>query len=231
MPPANNTVQCSMCTLLIAVDDPTTFFKHVKQKHSCIVPFHIICRHPDSCNKHYYVFLLFRRHWNKVHGSQTKFVHPIHVGNIQVALGPDEDIVDVAAAEAFDIAGPTLYQQTITEFEWEAGMLYQLRHKYFLPFEALLLVSDIIRDSYDRNVVMIQENLRAVVSNNIFGSTAFTEAFQRVHQQEQMTRYLLEATWNQFFPAVMPREVILNPIQILVKYSMKCLISDILYLS
>ena len=34
-------------------------------------------------------------------------------------------------------------------------MLYQLRHKYFLVFEALLLVSDIIRDSYDRNVVML----------------------------------------------------------------------------
>nr|CAH0100522.1 unnamed protein product [Daphnia galeata] len=139
-----------------------------------------------------------------------------HSRSVLIALGPDEDIVDVAAAEAFDIAGPTLYQQTITEFQWEAGMLYQLRHKYFLPFEALLLVSDIIRDSYDRNVVMIQdiymmalnrtagvpaldeqqihflilitENLRAVVSNNIF-----------------------ESTWNKFFPAVMPREVILNP--------------------
>jgi hypothetical protein len=73
-----------------------------------------------------------------------------------VALGPDDDIVDVAAPEAFDIAGQTLYQQTITEFEWEEGMLYQLRHKYFLPFEALLLVSDIIRNSYDRNVVRIQ---------------------------------------------------------------------------
>jgi hypothetical protein len=49
------------------------------------------------------------------------------------------------------------------------------------------------------------------VSNNIFGSTAFNEAIQLVHQQEQMTRYRLEATWNKFFPAVMPREIILNP--------------------
>jgi hypothetical protein len=180
MPPAN-TVHCSMCTLSISVDDPTTFFNYVKQKHSSSLPFHIICRHSATdFNKHYYLFVSFQRHWNKVHGSQTKFVHPIHAGNIQgqylvkiifyeskklnrnvllfylVALGPDDDIVDVAAPEAFDIAGQTLYQQTITEFEWEEGMLYQLRHKYFLPFEALLLVSDIIRNSYDRNVVMIQ---------------------------------------------------------------------------
>ena len=42
-------------------------------------------------------------------------------------------------------------------------------------------------------------------------STAFTEAFQLVHQQEQMSRYRLESTWNKFFPAVMPREVILDP--------------------
>ena len=73
-----------------------------------------------------------------------------------VALGPDDDIVDVAAPEVFDISGQTLYQQTITEFEWEAGMLYQLRQKNVLLFQALMLVSDIIRNSYDRNVVMIQ---------------------------------------------------------------------------
>jgi hypothetical protein len=35
-------------------------------------------------------------------------------------------------------------------------MLYQLRQKKFLLFQALMLVSDIIRNSYDRNVVMIQ---------------------------------------------------------------------------
>lgn len=134
MPPAN-TVQCSMCTLLISVDDPTTFFKHVKQKHSSSLPFHIICRHQATdCNKNYYLFVSFQRHWNKFHGNQTKFLQPIHAGNIQgqylvkiifyeckklnrnvllfylVPLGPDDGIVDVAAPEAFDISGQTFYQ-------------------------------------------------------------------------------------------------------------------------
>ena len=53
--------------------------------------------------------------------------------------------------------------------------------------------------------------MRSVVSNHNFGSPSLNEAFQLVHQQEQITRYRLESTWNKFFPAVMPREVILNP--------------------
>ena len=51
------------------------------------------------------------------------------------------------------------------------------------------------------------------MSNNVFGSQAFREAFEMVHYQEQMTRFRLESTWNQFFPAVMPIEVKLNPLE------------------
>jgi hypothetical protein len=56
-----------------------------------------------------------------------------------VPLGPDDGIVDVAAPEVFDISGQTLYQQTITEFEWEAGMLYQLRQKKCSSFSSTVV--------------------------------------------------------------------------------------------
>ena len=38
----------------------------------------------------------------------------------------------------------------------------------------------------------------------------FEAAFLARHQQEQMTRHRLETNWNNYFPTIMPKEVILN---------------------
>jgi hypothetical protein len=40
--------------------------------------------------------------------------------------------------------------------EWESRILFQLRHTFFLPFEALQLVSDAIHESYARCALTIQ---------------------------------------------------------------------------
>ncbi|KAK4007440.1 hypothetical protein OUZ56_012597 [Daphnia magna] len=96
------------------------------------------------------------------------------------------------------------------DLEWEAGILLRLRHQFFLPYEALILVSDAIHDNYNRSVLTIQEKLSTLVSTEVFGSTAFKAAFDKIHHQEQLTRYRLETTWDKFFPTVMPKEVILN---------------------
>lgn len=121
------------------------------------------------------------------------------------------------------------------DLEWETGILLRLRHQFFLPYEALILVSDAIHDNYNRSVltiqviiynsmplisiiqlyvlhsfIQLQEKLSTLVSTEVFGSTAFKAAFDKIHHQEQLTRYRLETTWDKFFPTVMPKEVILN---------------------
>jgi hypothetical protein len=45
---------------------------------------------------------------------------------------------------------------SICNQQWEAGILFQLRHKFFLPFEALELVSDAIHEGYERCASTIQ---------------------------------------------------------------------------
>jgi hypothetical protein len=45
------------------------FYQHVRHFHSSLAPFHIVCVHPNGCQKHFYVFNSFRRHWNRYPGS------------------------------------------------------------------------------------------------------------------------------------------------------------------
>lgn len=95
------------------------------------------------------------------------------------------------------------------DLEWEAGILLRLRHQFFLPYEALILVSDAIHDNYNRSVltiqviiynsmplisiiqlyvlhsfIQLQEKLSTLVSTEVFGSTAFKAAFDKIHHQE-----------------------------------------------
>lgn len=70
------------------------------------------------------------------------------------------------------------------DLEWEAGILLRHRHQFFLPYEALILVSDAIHDNYNRSVLTIQEKLSTLVSTEVFGSTAFKAAFDKIHHQE-----------------------------------------------
>lgn len=44
----------------------------------------------------------------------------------------------------------------LNEKEWEAGILLVLRQKYFLPFDALMMVSSAMHDFYERRVLKIQ---------------------------------------------------------------------------
>ena len=46
-----------------------------------------------------------------------------------------------------------------SEFEWEAGSLLMLRHRYFLTYEALLFVSQSIHEHYSRNMAIVQVEL------------------------------------------------------------------------
>ncbi len=47
----------------------------------------------------------------------------------------------------------------VSHLEWEAGILLVLRNKFYLPFEALLYVSDAIHDSYHAGVQTIHVNI------------------------------------------------------------------------
>jgi hypothetical protein len=47
----------------------------------------------------------------------------------------------------------------VSHLEWEAGILLVLRNKFYLPFEALLYVSDAIHDSYQASVQTIHVNI------------------------------------------------------------------------
>jgi hypothetical protein len=42
-----------------------------------------------------------------------------------------------------------------SQLVWEAGILLVLRQKFYLPFEALLFVSDAIHDNYQKSVTTI----------------------------------------------------------------------------
>lgn len=44
----------------------------------------------------------------------------------------------------------------LSNLEWEAGVLLELRQKFFLPFEALLLVSTAIHNFYNQRVLIVQ---------------------------------------------------------------------------
>lgn len=79
-----------------------------------------------------------------------------HVNDGTIAAAPIEVIQHPQLPQVMtnDVMHPTTVRRT--EKELEADILYRLRHQFFLPFDALLMVSDAIRDSYERNVVIIQ---------------------------------------------------------------------------
>lgn len=159
------------------------------------------------------------------------------VNNMEPAVNPASDHESQLDGVQIFINNNIYHPSTSPEndLEWEAGILLRLRHQFFLPYEALILVSDAIHDNYNRSVltiqviiynslplisiiqlyilhsfIQLQEKLSTLVSTEVFGSTAFKAAFDKIHHQEQLTRYRLETTWDKFFPTVMPKEVILN---------------------
>ncbi len=121
----------------------------------------------------------------------------------------------------------------VSHLEWEAGILLMLRNKFYLPFEALLYVSDAIHDSYQASVQtiylnisytllpqcwllivklhMLQDKLKTLLLTEVVGSTSFREAFETVHYEDQLTRFRLESLRRKFFPTIMPQSVILSP--------------------
>ena len=90
-----------------------------------------------------------------------------HSGAVdQQATNNDEDavenIVDCGELQPLqqDTMLPTCHTWTpssdLNEKDWEAGILLMLRQKYFLPFDALIVVSNAIHDFYERRIVVIQ---------------------------------------------------------------------------
>lgn len=55
--------------------------------------------------------------------------------------------------EICNIEEPTA--KSDSQLVWEAGILLVLRQKFYLPFEALLFVSDAIHDNYQNSVTTI----------------------------------------------------------------------------
>lgn len=55
--------------------------------------------------------------------------------------------------EICNIEEPTA--KSDSQLVWEAGILLVLRQKFYLPFEALLFVSDAIHDNYQKSVTTI----------------------------------------------------------------------------
>lgn len=182
-------MKCSMCTIVIAVSDhPTSFYAHVKLYHKTARNFHIICKHP-GCQNHYHNFISFKRHWNKKHGSTVTQITPNivnEVNNMETAVNPASDHESQLDGVQIFINNNIYHPSTSPEndLEWEAGILLRHRHQFFLPYEALILVSDAIHDNYNRSVLTIQEKLSTLVSTEVFGSTAFKAAFDKIHHQE-----------------------------------------------
>lgn len=90
-----------------------------------------------------------------------------HSGAVdQQATNNDEDavenIVDCGELQPLqqDTMLPTCHTWTpssdLSEKDWEAGILLMLRQKYFLPFDALIVVSNANHDFYERRIVVIQ---------------------------------------------------------------------------
>jgi hypothetical protein len=106
----------------------------------------------------------------------------------------------------------------------------------YLPFEALLCVSDAIHQHHDKKLQQvrviylksviivceinkfifctlpsyIQEQLIPLISDETTQSPAFHTIFNKLEGEEDLTRYRLESIWKNSFPAIMPIAVILN---------------------
>nr|SVE76079.1 EOG090X0FP3 [Daphnia hispanica] len=81
--------------------------------------------------------------------------------------------------------GPAFKMVPLSNVEWEAGILLLLRQKFHIPFEALIVISSAIHDSF------------------------IQQLFKRL-EEDVLTRSKLETLWTKSFPTIMPKELKFN---------------------
>ncbi|KAK4007438.1 hypothetical protein OUZ56_012595 [Daphnia magna] len=192
----------------------------------------------DNFNSHFHSFEVWspeteqqRRHWKKEHSVRV-VQHQDAARNVFVPAGmlvtieepsTSQDTLSNTAegdglepeldasgteTEICNIEEPTA--KSDSQLVWEAGILLVLRQKFYLPFEALLFVSDAIHDNYQKSVTTIHEQLKVLLTQEVTGSPSFQQTFETLSHQHQLTRYRLEMLWKKYFPTIMPQSVILN---------------------
>jgi hypothetical protein len=66
-----------MCPVLISIENPTTFFDHVRFNHRNSGKFYVVCKYPN-CHDEYNLYISFKRHWYKNHGRRALVTVPNH---------------------------------------------------------------------------------------------------------------------------------------------------------